>query len=84
MTPKHIGATLRAARKTLGWTWNRAATESGLKPDQVKGIEEGSKAYTVQSLIALSKALDHELAVRAKGSGAHSTKGANGSDDVQG
>lgn len=84
MTPKQIGATLRAARKACGWTWNKAATASGLKPDQVKGIEEGRKAYTVQSLIALSKALGHELLVRAKGSEAAFTKGAAGSDDARG
>ena len=68
MTPKQIGSTLKAARKSLGWTWNQAAKASGLKPDQVKGIEAGEKAYTVQSLMALTKALDHELMVRAKGS----------------
>lgn len=67
MTPKQIGATLRAARKACGWTWNRAATESGLKPDQVKGIEEGSKAYTVQSLLKLCKAVGLHVQLQANG-----------------
>ena len=84
MTPKQIGALLRKAREARGWTWNRTATESGLKADQIKGIEQASKAYTNDSLLVLAKVFGYELVLRAKGSVAHSTKGATGSDDVRG
>ena len=84
MTPKQIGALLRKAREKRGWTWNRTATESGLKADQIKGIEQASKAYTNDSLLVLAKVFGLELVLRAKGSEAAFTKGSTGSDDVQG
>lgn len=84
MTPKQIGTLLRKARKKRGWTWNRTATESGLKADQIKGIEQASKAYTNDSLLALAKALGYELVLQAKGSEAAFTKVATGSKDVRG
>ena len=84
MTPKQIGALLRKAREARGWTWNRTATESGLKADQIKGIEQASKAYTNGSLLVLAEVLGHELVLQAKGSVAAFAKGANGSDDVRG
>ena len=86
MTPKQIGALLRKAREARGWTWNRTATESGLKTDQIKGIEQASKAYTNDSLLVLAKVLGYEvhLVLQAKGSEAALTKGATGSDDARG
>lgn len=85
MTPKQIGALLRKAREARGWTWNRTATESGLKADQIKGIEQASKAYTNDSLLVLAKVFGYEQHfLQAKGSGAAFTKGATGSDDVLG
>jgi len=84
MTPKQIGALLRKAREKRGWTWNRTATESGLKADQIKGIEQASKAYTNDSLLVLAKVFGLELVLRTKGSGSAFTNGATGSDDVQG
>lgn len=84
MTPRQVGALLRKAREKRGWTWNRTATESGLKADQIKGIEQASKAYTNDSLLVLAKVFGYELVLRAKGSEAALTKGATGSDDVQG
>ena len=84
MTPKQIGALLRKAREKRGWTWNRTATESGLKADQIKGIEQASKAYTVLSLLALCKVVGLHLHLQAKGSVAALTKGSDGSEDVQG
>ena len=84
MTPKQIGALLRKAREKRGWTWNRTATESGLKADQIKGIEQASKAYTVLSLLALCKVVGLRLVLQAKGSEATFTKGATGSKDVLG
>lgn len=84
MTPKQIGTLLRKAREARGWTWNRTATESGLKADQIKGIEQASKAYTNDSLLALCKVFGYELVLQAKGSEAAFTHGATGDDDVQG
>ena len=85
MTPKQTGALMRKAREARGWTWNRTATESGLKADQIKGIEQASKAYTNDSLLVLAKVFGYEQHfIQAKGSEAHSTKGATGSDDVRG
>lgn len=84
MTARQIGALLRKAREKRGWTWNRTATESGLKADQIKGIEQASKAYTNDSLLVLAKAFGLELVLQAKGSEAAFTKGSDSSDDVQG
>ncbi len=84
MTPRQIGALLRKAREKRGWTWNRTATESGLKADQIKGIEQASKAYTNDSLLVLAKVFGYELVLQVKGSGAAFTKGATASDDVRG
>lgn len=84
MTARQIGALLRKAREKRGWTWNRTATESGLKADQIKGIEQASKAYTNGSLLVLARVFGLELVLQAKGSVAALTKGATDSDDVQG
>lgn len=84
MTARQIGALLRKAREKRGWTWNRTATESGLKADQIKGIEQASKAYTNDSLLVLARVFGLELVLQAKGSVAALTKGATDSDDVQG
>ena len=84
MTARQSGALLRKAREKRGWTWNRTATESGLKADQIKGIEQASKAYTNDSLLVLARVFGLELVLQAKGSVAALTKGATDSDDVQG
>ena len=85
MTPKQIGALLRKAREKRGWTWNRTATESGLKADQIKGIEQASKAYTNDSLLVLAKVFGFEQHILpAKGSESAFTKGSDGSKDVRG
>lgn len=85
MRPRQVGALLRKARERRGWSWNRTATESGLKADQIKGIEQASKAYTNDSLLVLAKVLGYEQHfLPAKGSKAAFTKGADGSDDVEG
>lgn len=82
MTPKQIGAAMRKARGQR--SIREVAGAAGLHRDQVTGIEAGTKAYTVQSLLKLCKALGLGLAFQAKGSEAALTKGATGSDDVQG
>lgn len=50
---KQVGKVCAAARTARGWTINRTATESGLKAHQIEGIEDGSKAYTFDSLVQL-------------------------------
>lgn len=54
---KHVGKVCAAARAAKGWTINRTATESGLKAHQIEGIEDGSKAYTFDSLVQLCSVL---------------------------
>ena len=54
---KNVGKVCAAARAAKGWTINRTATESGLKAHQIEGIEDGSKAYTFDSLVQLCSVL---------------------------
>ena len=82
MTPKQIGAAARKARGPR--SIREVAGAAGLHRDQVTGIEQGAKAYTVLSLLALCKAVGLHLHLQAKGSEAALTNGATGSDDVQG
>lgn len=82
MTPKQIGTAVRKAR---GQRSIRAvAGAAGLTRDQVVSIEQGTKAYTVLSLLALCKVVGLHLVLQAKGSEAAFTNGATGSDDVRG
>lgn len=83
MTKVQIGA---AARKARGDRSIRSvARDAGITQGQVKGIEEASKAYTVDTLIALSKVIGLRLHFSsAKGSEAALTKGATGPKDVRG
>ena len=81
MTPKQIGAAMRKARAQR--SISEVAEAAGLERHQVTSIEQGTKAYTVLSLLALCKAVGLRLVFEAKGSGAF-TKGATGSDDVRG
>lgn len=60
MNKKQIGALMRKEREARGWTWNRTSTETGLKADQIKGIEQASKAYTNDSLLVLAKVFGYE------------------------
>lgn len=53
MTPKQIGAAMRKARGQR--SIREVAGAAGLHRDQVTGIESGSKAYTINSLLALCK-----------------------------
>ena len=82
MTPKQIGAAVRKARGQR--SIREVAGSAGLHRDQVTGIEQATKAYTVHSLLALCKAVGLHLHLQAKGSEAAFTKGATGSDDVWG
>lgn len=82
MTPKQIGAAMRKAR--CHRSIREVAGAAGLHRDQVTGIEAGTKAYTIHSLLALCKVVGLRLAFQAKGSEAALTKGATGFDDVRG
>lgn len=55
MTPKQIGAAIRKARGTR--SIREVAASAGLHRDQVTGIEQGTKAYTINSLLALCRAV---------------------------
>jgi transcriptional regulator with XRE-family HTH domain len=55
MNPKQIGAAIRKARGQR--SIREVAGAAGLHRDQVTGIEQASKAYTVQSLLKLCDAL---------------------------
>lgn len=54
---KKVGKVCAAARKEKGWTINRTVIESGLKAHQIEGIENGSTAYTFDSLVQLCSVL---------------------------
>ena len=82
MTPKQIGALLRKARGQR--SVRQVAGAAGLHRDQVAGIEAGTKAYTIHSLLALCKVVGLRLVFQSTGSEAHSSNGRKGSEDVQG
>lgn len=82
MTSKQIGAAMRKARGQR--SISEVAEAAGLQRHQVTGIEQGTKAYTVLSLLALCKAVGLRLSLHAKGSEAAFSKGATGSEDVRG
>jgi len=78
MTPKQTGVIMRKAREAKGWSENRAAIESGMKGHQVKGIENGAKAYTHRSLVRLARVYGIEFVpikarVAADNSALHTT-----------
>jgi len=83
MTTRQIGAAVRKARGQR--SISEVAEAAGLERHQVRGIELGTKAYTVVSLLALCKALGGwEFVFPAKGSKAAFAKGAIGTDDARG
>lgn len=55
MTPKQIGKAVRKARGQR--SIREVARAAGLHRDQVTGIEQGTKAYTINSLLALCRAV---------------------------
>ena len=82
MTPKQIGAAVRKARGQR--SVRQVAGTAGLHRDQVAGIEAGTKAYTINSLLALCKVVGLRLVFQSKGSEAHSSNGRKGANDVRG
>ena len=81
MTTKQIGALVRKARGQR--SIREVAGAAGLSRHQVTSIEQGTTAYTINSLLSLCKAVGLHLHLQAKGSEAASTKGATSSDDVR-
>lgn len=61
MTPKQIGAAMRKARGQR--SVRQVAEAAGLHRDQVRGIETGTKAYTMPTFLTLCKALGVRLMV---------------------
>jgi len=55
MTPKQIGAAVRKARGQR--SIREVAGAAGLHRDQIKGIEQGTTAYTMPTFLALCKTL---------------------------
>ena len=82
MTTRQIGAAVRKARGQR--SIREVAGAAGLSRHQVTSIEQGTTAYTINSLLSLCKAVGLRLIFQAKGSGAALTKGATGSDDARG
>ncbi len=82
MTYRQIGAAMRKARGQR--SISEVAESAGLERHQVTSIEQATKAYTVLSLLALSKSVGLRFVFQAKGSEAAFTKGATGSEDVRG
>ena len=62
MTPKQIGAAVRKARGQR--SIREVAGAAGLHRGQVTGIEAGTKAYTINSLLALCKAVGRGFGVQ--------------------
>lgn len=69
MTIKQIGAAVRKARGHR--SISEIAKAAGLERHQVTGIEKATKAYTINSLLSLCKAVGLHLHLQAKGSDAH-------------
>ena len=55
MTPRQIGAAVRKARGQR--SISEVAEAAGLERHQVRGIEQGTKNYTIESLLTLCKAV---------------------------
>lgn len=73
MTPKRIGAAVRKARGQR--SIREVAGVAGLSRHQVTSIEQGTTAYTINSLLALCKVIGLRLSFSEAG---------KGSDDVRG
>jgi len=73
MTPKQIGAAVRKARGKR--SIREVAGSAGLSRHQVTSIEQATKAYTVNSLLALCKVLGLRL---------HFSEAGKSGDDVRG
>jgi transcriptional regulator with XRE-family HTH domain len=57
MTPKQIGATVRALRTELGITATKLAGMVGLSQAQISRLENGQQGFRSGTLVKIAKAL---------------------------
>lgn len=71
-TPEQIGAAVRRARKTHGWSQSVLGERAGLRQETISLIETGNPAAKLETLLAVLAALDLEfrIAPRAKATSA--------------
>lgn len=62
MTIKQLGSTMRKLRGER--SIREVAAASGMTRDQIRGIERGTRAYTMPSFLALCKALGVTMEVK--------------------
>lgn len=61
--PNQLGALVRTARLSRGWTQAALAERAGALPKTVSAIERGSGGARLDTLLALLAALELDLAV---------------------
>ena len=59
---RFIGALLRAARETIGWSIDELGERAGLEADLIKRFELGEEKIPVSDLAALAQSLKRDLA----------------------
>ena len=60
-SPKQLGAAIRRARQSKGFTQTQVARLSGMRQATISEIESGHSGITLASLFTLLAALDMEL-----------------------
>lgn len=66
MTKDQIGKIVAKSRKAQGLTVYRMTKDAGVQRNQVKAIECGDKAYTIDSLLATAKHLGLRVQITAE------------------
>jgi HTH-type transcriptional regulator/antitoxin HipB len=66
--PKQIGSLIRRARRQRGWSQTQLGQKAGFRQDTVSLIETGNPATRLDTILAITAALDLEfrLAPRTK------------------
>lgn len=62
----YLGKRIRNARKSLGWTQEDLANESGLDRSYIGGVERGERNISFISLCQIAKALKVDVATLTK------------------
>lgn len=65
-TRVEIGDKINKVRASRGLTLYAVAKTAGIKIDQLKAVEDGSKAYTFDTLIKVCDALDLSIVIAEK------------------
>ncbi len=68
--PKQLGNALRNARKRKHWTQTDLAKSAGLQQRQISIIENGYPSIKLETLLAILAALDLDLLVAPRATGA--------------